>query len=221
MAYDFYWISGSPNAWRVMLALEHKQIAYHSHRLDAGKREHKSASFLALNPLGKVPLLKHGHTVLTESIAIMAYLERAHPEHPLFGTSAAATGLVWQRIFEFVNGLRDLIDDGVIRPLSQGLEGDGASGAQAAAAVHTALSDMESTLTKSDCLAGDSLSAADFSVIPNIAMLMRYGDRPQALERNLQFDQVRRRYPAIGRWLDRLESSVAYQASYPPHWRQG
>jgi len=144
MEHDFYWISGSPNSWRAMLALEHKGVAYKSHRLDPSKREQKDAAFLVLNPLGTVPALKLGGTVITESIAIMAYLERAFPASPLFGESALETGLIWQRIFEFVNGLRNLIDEGVIRPLSHGTKGDGSAVLKVSAkAVRAALAKLE------------------------------------------------------------------------------
>ena len=40
----------------------------------------KSPEYLAINPMGKVPALKHGETVVTESAAICAYLADAFPE---------------------------------------------------------------------------------------------------------------------------------------------
>ncbi|WP_350647964.1 glutathione S-transferase family protein [Pseudomonas sp. HY13-MNA-CIBAN-0226] len=219
MEYDFYWISGSPNAWRAMLALEYKDVSYNSHRLDASKQEHKSSAFLTLNPQGKVPVLKHGDTVVCESIAIMAYLESVHPKSPLFGVTAAETGLVWQRIFEFVNGLRDLIDDGVVRPLSQGLKPDSKDALTAATiAVHESLARLEAVLGVTDYLAGDRVSAADFTVVPNLLMLMRLGIRPDVLALELRFNDVRSTYPAIAKWLARLEALPAFDAAYPPHW---
>lgn len=220
MEYDFYWMSGSPNAWRAMLALEYKGIAYNSHRLDAGKKEHKTPAYLALNPLGKVPVLKHGDTVVRESIAIMAWLERLQPEPALFGSTADETGRVWQRIFEFVNGLRNSIDDGVVRAMSrpQSEERDKALGVSAVK-VHETLGNMESDLRSSAYLAGNELSAADFAVLPNIAMLIRFGTRPEAQKLDLKFDTLRSDYPAIDRWLKRLEALPAFDASYPPHWR--
>jgi glutathione S-transferase len=33
MALELYWGSGSPYSWRVLLALEYKQLAYESHEL--------------------------------------------------------------------------------------------------------------------------------------------------------------------------------------------
>src|SRR5438034_899227 len=40
----------------------------------------KSPDYLALNPMGKVPAIKHGDTVVTESAAICAYLADAFPQ---------------------------------------------------------------------------------------------------------------------------------------------
>ncbi len=40
----------------------------------------KGPEFLAINPMGKVPALKHGETVVTEAAAIVAYLADAFPE---------------------------------------------------------------------------------------------------------------------------------------------
>lgn len=46
-------------------------------RFDAG--EHKRPDFLAINPMGKLPAIKHGDTVVTEAAAICAYLADAFP----------------------------------------------------------------------------------------------------------------------------------------------
>ena len=40
----------------------------------------KSPAFLAINPMGKVPAIRHGETVVTECAAICAYLADAFPE---------------------------------------------------------------------------------------------------------------------------------------------
>ena len=123
MAYELYWISGSPNTWRVMLGMEIKGLSYISHRLDPSKGEHKALEIIALNPWGKVPILRDGDFVIYESIAILAYLENKHPEPALFGTTREETGHIWQRIFEVMNYARDSINNGVVRPLIRGQVG--------------------------------------------------------------------------------------------------
>ncbi|HEY1447367.1 MAG TPA: glutathione S-transferase N-terminal domain-containing protein, partial [Caulobacteraceae bacterium] len=43
----------------------------------------KSPAYLAVNPMGKVPAIRHGDTVVTEAAAICAYLADAFPEAKL------------------------------------------------------------------------------------------------------------------------------------------
>ena len=116
MALELYWGSGSPFAWRVMLTLEVKGLAYQSTLLEFSKGDHKAAGFLKLNPRGKVPLLKDDDFVLNESLAIMAYLDRKYAEPPLFGTSPQETGLIWRAIMETEAYLLSA-GDKVIRPV--------------------------------------------------------------------------------------------------------
>src|SRR5512140_1319868 len=40
----------------------------------------KGSEYLAINPMGKVPAIRHGDTVVTEAAAICAYLADAFPE---------------------------------------------------------------------------------------------------------------------------------------------
>jgi glutathione S-transferase len=221
MAYDFYWISGSPNAWRAMLALEYKGVEYVSHRLDPGKKEHKTPEFLALNPRGTVPLLNADGVIITESLAIMAFLESAHPTPALFGATSAETGLIWQRIFEVINYVRDPIETGVVRAISYGTAIKDPEAARAAAAVaKTGLSWLEDILRRQPYLAGLSVSAADIATMPILQMLGRFGKKPDAVELGLGFDDLDRTQPAITAWLERLETVPGYDAAYPPHWRE-
>jgi len=60
--------------------LEEVGRPYRSVMLDFEKREHKTPEFLKVNPMGKVPALTHGDTVVTETGAIIAYLADAFPE---------------------------------------------------------------------------------------------------------------------------------------------
>lgn len=48
--------------------------------LNMEQEEHKAENFLAINPLGRVPALKHGDLVVTETAAIVAYLADAFPD---------------------------------------------------------------------------------------------------------------------------------------------
>ena len=100
MAIDVYWGSGSPYSWRVLLALEHKGLPYAAHLLQLSKQEHKSPQMLALNPRGRVPVLKDGDYVVFESLAVLYYLERKYPQPPIFGAAEEA-GVIMRVICEY------------------------------------------------------------------------------------------------------------------------
>ena len=61
--------------WR----LEEVGQPYRTEILDYGTTM-KGPEYLVINPMGKVPALRHGHTVVTETAAICAYLADAFPE---------------------------------------------------------------------------------------------------------------------------------------------
>ena len=198
MDHELFWISGSPYAWRVQLAIEYKGVPYASRRMDSGKQENRSPAFLELNPHGKVPVLKTGNAALFESVAIIAFLDRAHPAVPLFGQTAQDHGHIWQRLSEFENYTRDLFDVEIVRPLLRGYAKDDPAAMRASAArVYGAL----------------------VVALPNIQMLRRVAVRPEAIEMELGLEDLGARLPALGAWLSRMETMRGYEAAYPPHWR--
>ncbi|CDK98511.1 Maleylacetoacetate isomerase [Magnetospirillum gryphiswaldense MSR-1 v2] len=75
----------SSAAYRVRIALNLKGIDYQAvpvHLVRNGG-EHKSADYLALNPQGLVPALAVDGQVLTQSLAILEYLNETHPDPAL------------------------------------------------------------------------------------------------------------------------------------------
>jgi maleylacetoacetate isomerase len=76
----------SSAAWRVRIALALKGIRTNDefiHLLKGGGQQ-RTAGFRAINPMGVVPaLVLDDGTVLTQSIAIMEYLEETHPKPAL------------------------------------------------------------------------------------------------------------------------------------------
>ena len=101
MAIDVYWGSGSPYSWRVLLALELKRLPYVSHPLQFDKQEHKAPHILAMNPRGRLPVLKDGDYVVFESLAVLYYLDLKYPEPPIFGRSAEEAAVIMRVINEF------------------------------------------------------------------------------------------------------------------------
>ena len=60
--------------------LEELGEPYDLHVLSLSKGEQRAPGYLAVNPMGKVPALKHGDTVITEAAAICTYLADAFPQ---------------------------------------------------------------------------------------------------------------------------------------------
>jgi len=63
--------------------LEEVGEPYDIHLLNLGRGDNRKPDYLAINPMGKVPALKHGDTVITEAAAICAYLADEFPRAKL------------------------------------------------------------------------------------------------------------------------------------------
>ncbi len=73
----------SSAAWRVRIALNLKGVAHENIVVHLRKGEQKTPEHLSRNPQGLVPALETGGETLTQSLAILEWLEEAHPEPPL------------------------------------------------------------------------------------------------------------------------------------------
>jgi maleylpyruvate isomerase len=79
----------SSAAFRVRIALNLKGIVYDSIPHHLRKNEQNAPDFLKLNPMGLVPALEDGPNVLTQSLAIIEYLDETQPAPPLLPTAPA------------------------------------------------------------------------------------------------------------------------------------
>ena len=77
--------------------LEELGVGYHTEVLEYGKTM-KAAEYLAFNPMGKVPAIRHRGTVVTETAAICAYLADAFPDAGL-APPAGARGAWYRWLF--------------------------------------------------------------------------------------------------------------------------
>jgi glutathione S-transferase len=90
---------GSPSRSSIVLwMLEEVGEPYDVHLLNFGKGENRAPDYLALNPMGKVPAIKHGDAVITEVAAICTYLADEFPSAKLnvpIGTPQRGIYLKW------------------------------------------------------------------------------------------------------------------------------
>ncbi|MGV9009192.1 maleylacetoacetate isomerase [Brevundimonas sp.] len=87
-----YWRSGA--AYRVRIALALKGLAYETQGHDLRTGAQKAAAYVALNPQGMVPALQIDGAVLTQSPAILEWLEETYPEPPLLPADALSRARV-------------------------------------------------------------------------------------------------------------------------------
>jgi glutathione S-transferase len=221
MALEFYWGSGSPYSWRVLLALELKGVPYESHVLQFSQQEHKSPQMLRMNPRGRVPVLKDGDFVVFESLACLLYLDRKYPEAPLFGTTPEEAGTIMRVICEYQAYAENYVTQIVSAVFLDTLDENMEEVTRAMQLVAGEARTIEGRLSKSDWLVGEQVSAADIVVFPSIMLLLRAMEKREAGELRSRFVPMDVTYPAIARWIKRVEALPGYDRTYPPHWRDG
>ncbi len=217
---EVYWGAGSPYCWRVLLALEAKGLPWQGHLLSTDLQEHKSPHMLALNPRGRLPVLRDGDYTVFESLAVLYYLEQKYPAPPLFGHSPEEAGVIMRVINEF----QAYTEADLMRIVTE-LQAPEAPqvGAALTRAMHTVAREartIEARLSKGDWIVGDGVSAADIAIYPCIRLLHRALLRPGAQELASRFLPAEVHYPQLARWLRRVEELPGYERTLPPGWQR-
>ena len=136
-----------------------------------GFEQVKSPAYLAINPMGKVPAIRHGGQVITECAAICAYLADAFPEAGLAPPMGAARAPYYRWLF-FAAGP-------VEAAVSNRAAGFQASEQQSRmlgyGAYETVMDTLESLLDAGAYIAGDRFSAADLYLGAQIIFGLRFG----------------------------------------------
>ena len=161
--------------------LEEIGIPYETVWLDF-KTSMKSADYLAINPMGKVPAIKHDEVVVTETPAICAYLADAFPEKNLAPPPGSPARAAYYRWMFFAAGpLEAAVTNralGVEVPGERrGMVGYGSYGA--------AMDALEAAVSAGDYVAGDRFTAADVYVGSHIGWGLAFGsiEKRPAFER--------------------------------------
>lgn len=220
MPVELWWGSGSTPAWRTMLGLRLKNVPYENHVVSFSERDTQKPEFLALNPRGKVPVVRDGAYTLNESLAILAWLDRKVPEPPLFGRTAEEHGLVWKWCFEYENHGRVTFDE-VTRRILFGRHETEADLVRAGIPGLRAELERFSSAVADGPLVGGALSAADLVWYAGISFVVRAATRPAAAPFDLGILPFAERYPNLLRWGRLVEAIEGFEATVPPHWRQG
>lgn len=210
-----YYGSGSPFAWRVQLALEHKALSYDRRVLSFSAGDTRKPEFVALNPRHRVPTIVDGDFVLYESNAIVEYLDEAFPGRgePLFPGDARRRAHVRRLICEVDNYFDKAVDPVVDETIyKKAEERDAKRLADGVRAVREEYALFERALL-GEFLAGP-LSAADYAFYPLVAFLDRCALRFPA------FDAAALLPPALAAWKRRVEMLPYFALTIPPHWQK-
>jgi glutathione S-transferase len=130
----------------------------------------KGAAYLAINPMGKVPAIRHGDTVVTEGAAICAYLADAFPQTGL-APALGDRGDYYRWLFFAAGPVEAAVTSRSLgfepQPEQRRMAGFGC--------LEDVINTLEGAVKGRDYIAGDRFSAADVYVGSQIGWGMQFG----------------------------------------------
>ncbi len=161
--------------------LEEVGVPYQTELLRFDRGEHKQPQYLAVNPMGKVPAIKHGDTVVTEAAAICAYLADTFPSANLAPpTSSRERGTYYRWMFFGAGCVEPALVDRMFKrpPVDR-------PGALGYGSYDDTLNALEKAITVGPWILGERFSAADVYVGSEIA----WGMMAKAIEPRKPFQE--------------------------------
>ena len=199
----------SSAAYRVRIALNLKGIPWETALVDlrAPVSAQHTPEFRAVNPQGLIPVLADGEQVITQSLAIIEYLEETHPQPPLLPRSAAERALVRSLALAVACDIHPLGNLRVLNYLRASLHADDqVVNAWAGQWIGLGFAALEERVqhTSGDGLHmfGSSVTVADVCIVPQMYNARRY-----------QVDVAP--YPRLRAICARLESLPAFAKAAP------
>jgi glutathione S-transferase len=168
----------------VLILLKELNADYELHVLNLKTSEHRSPEYLQVNPMGKVPAVKHGDTLITEQVAIFLYLTDLYPEAnlaPAFNDPLRGSYLRWMVYYAscFEPAIVDRAQKRRPVPSSMSPYGD----------FDTMWDILTEQLSQGDYFLGDKFTALDvlwgramtwvtkFELVPQLPVIQAYIDR--------------------------------------------
>lgn len=186
---ELYEFALSGNCHKVRLMLSFLALDYQSHLVNGSVREHKSREFLAMNPLGQLPILKDKNIIIRDSQAILIYLAHWYGGVRWWPKSSEAIA----QISAWLSTVSNEIARGPNALRLHYKFGRQINIAEAQAVTETILNIMENHLSNHDWIALDIPTIADVALYPYIAL---------AHEGNVDLS----RFPSIVTWLARFKA---------------
>lgn len=171
-----YWRSGT--SYRTRIALNLKGVAYEQATHDLRRGEQGSDAYRALNPQGLVPALEVDGAVLTQSPAILEWLEECYPEPPLLPDDPLARAAVRAMAAAVACDIHPLGNLRVLSALRQDFGADEAAvGHWIARWIGDGFAALEVLIARDgDGFAfGDTPTLADCCLVPQVYSAERFG----------------------------------------------
>lgn len=193
--YD-YWRSSA--AYRVRIALNFKGIAYRSIQVDLAAGEQRGDDYRALNPLGLVPLLAIDGHQLSQSLAIIDYLDSCYPAPGLIPADPAARARTLAQALTIAAEIHPLQNMRVQNYLRNEMGQDTpAIGRWLHRWLGDGLAALEAAAPETGLLGGDTPSLADICLVPQMYSARRFLVPLEAFPRLVRIDAALREIPAF------------------------
>jgi maleylpyruvate isomerase len=174
--YSYY---RSSAAYRVRIALELKQLNWTQCPINLLKSEHQQADYLQINPQGLVPALETAEGTITQSLAIIEYLDEMYPQISLMPEAAIDRAQVRSIAYQIAMEIHPLNNPRVTQYLTSKLaatESDKLHWYQHWIAVGFTALEQRLALSGSNgkyCF-GESVTLADLCLIPQVYNALRF-----------------------------------------------
>lgn len=202
--YNYFRSSAS---YRVRIALNIKNLEFEYapiHLLKNGG-EQNSAEFKQRNPMGQVPFLIDGENGISQSLAIIQYLDETYPAHTLFPRDPYLKAKVMEFCEVINSGVQPLINVSVLQLLTKTFQAnDSQKLAWSQHFIKKGYEVLELSVNKTagDFCFGDTLTAADVCLIPHVFG----GTRNQI---NIE------EFPTLARIYETCEKLDSFKKSHP------
>jgi glutathione S-transferase len=207
--FTLYTTALSANGRKVLAVCRHLGLKPEIREVNVYVGEGRSAEYLAIHPLGKIPALVEGKLTVWESNAVLQYIVEAHGGNRLWSIepkerAAIARWLYWETS-EWQPALVPVLTGFVARELGLLKVTTPVTVDWSDERFRTQAAFLDKHLRGREYLAIDELTIADFSV----ASMMMYVKRAW-----FPFED----FPAIAAWYDRIEALEAWQATAVAPW---
>ncbi|MEY4869776.1 MAG: maleylacetoacetate isomerase [Pseudomonadota bacterium] len=193
-----YWRSSA--SYRVRIALNLKGVDYQSVPTDLLAASHKAADYVARNPQGFVPMLSIDGHDLTQSLAIIDYLDANYPDPPMVSSDPAtraktlAQALVIAADIHPVNNLRIL---GYLK--SEFGADDAAIAKWYRHWIVEGFAALEAMAPEQGLFGGDLPNLADVCLVPQMANARRFDTPLDAFPKLVRIDAALQALPAFAK----------------------